>query len=91
MPRQDFGDASFPRRSKPGVPEWLGHAELRLSRCDMVRNGAGSKRSEQVATILSEDFTDGKLLEGVRFSNPFLRRNHGGTEVTEMQAGPLSQ
>jgi predicted nucleic acid-binding protein len=27
----------------------------------------------QIATILSEDFADGRLLEGVRFSNPFRK------------------
>jgi predicted nucleic acid-binding protein len=25
----------------------------------------------QIATVLSEDFQDGRLLEGVRFRNPF--------------------
>lgn len=30
-----------------------------------------SARLNQVPTIFSEDFTDGQVLEGVRFINPF--------------------
>ena len=33
------------------------------------------------AAILSEDFQDGQVLQGVRFINPFLRKNHARVEV----------
>ena len=33
-------------------------------------------RMNQIPTVLSEDFSDGMELEGVRFVNPFLRRRN---------------
>ena len=46
------------------------------------REGGGRRRAAVgCSAILSEDFQDGQVLQGVRFINPFLRKNNARVEA----------